>query len=75
VTLADEQQRIGSAAVPTVWQTLRRAVQMSPELKQGIRVTLALAVVATAGRVVVPFAVQQTIDRGLMAEGGPTPAR
>ena len=73
MTLADEQQRIGSAAVPTVWQTLRRAVQMSPELKQGIRVTLALAVVATAGRVVVPFAVQQTIDRGLMAEGGPDP--
>jgi ATP-binding cassette subfamily B protein len=64
-------QRIGAADVPTVGQTLRRGVQLSPELKQGLGVTLLLATVATGGRVVVPFAVQQTIDRGLMAPGGP----
>jgi len=71
MSLAQEQRRIGSAEVPTVMQTLRRGVQLSPQLRHGIGVTLLLATVATGGRVVVPFAVQQTIDRGLMAAGGP----
>ncbi|GAB3597072.1 ABC transporter ATP-binding protein [Angustibacter peucedani] len=51
--------------------TLRRGMAMSPELTAGIGITLALAAVATVGRVVVPFCVQQTIDRGLLADGGP----
>ena len=41
------------------------ASRCSPELRDGIWATLALAVLATAGRVVVPIAVQQTLDRGL----------
>src|SRR3954468_9768347 len=52
-------------------ETIRRGVAVSPELKEGIRGTLALAVVASAGQVIVPIAVQQTIDHGLGAEGGP----
>ena len=44
---------------------------MSPELRTGLAGTLALALVATSGRVVVPVAVQQGIDRGLRAPGGP----
>lgn len=51
--------------------TLRRGLRLSPEFRDGLAVTLILAVVATAGRVVVPIAVQQTIDRGLQAPGGP----
>ncbi|CAN5646258.1 ABC transporter ATP-binding protein [soil metagenome] len=47
------------------WQTLRRGVQLSPRLREGIGGTLALAVVSTVGGVVVPVVVQQTIDRGL----------
>lgn len=73
MSLAHDQQRIGSAAVPTVLGTLRRGLQLSPELKDGIVGTLLLATVATGGRVIVPFAVQQTIDRGLKAHGGPDP--
>ncbi|GAA0905243.1 ABC transporter ATP-binding protein [Virgisporangium ochraceum] len=46
---------------------------MSPELRTGLAGTLALALVATAGRVVTPVAVQQGIDRGLRAPGGPDP--
>lgn len=53
------------------WETLRRGVELSPELKEGVGGTLVLAVVATLGRVVVPIAVQQTLDRGLGAVGGP----
>ena len=71
MNLGAEQSTIGSATAPTVLGTLRRGAQLSPELRQGLWVTLLLAAVATGGRVVVPFAVQQTIDRGLMAAGGP----
>ena len=51
--------------------TLRRGFKLSPEFRAGLAGTLALALVATAGRVVVPVAVQQTMDRGLTARGGP----
>ncbi|GAA4750748.1 ABC transporter ATP-binding protein [Modestobacter marinus] len=51
--------------------TLRRGLRMMPEFRQGLPATFALALLATAGRVVVPIAVQQTLDRGLGAPGGP----
>ncbi|MCZ2814686.1 ABC transporter ATP-binding protein [Modestobacter sp. VKM Ac-2984] len=51
--------------------TLRRGLRMMPEFRQGLPATFALALIATAGRVVVPIAVQQTLDRGLGAPGGP----
>jgi putative ABC transport system ATP-binding protein len=44
---------------------------MMPEFRRGLPATFALALVATAGRVVVPIAVQQVIDRGLSGPGGP----
>jgi ATP-binding cassette subfamily B protein len=53
------------------WQTIRRGIAFSPELREGVGGTLAFAVLATLGRVVVPIAVQQTLDRGLNAAGGP----
>ncbi|HZB48945.1 MAG TPA: hypothetical protein VE547_07600, partial [Mycobacteriales bacterium] len=54
-------------------RTLRRGVRMVPELRRGWGLTLLLALVATAGRVVVPLAVQQTLDRGLLDDAGPDP--
>ncbi|WP_263119234.1 ABC transporter ATP-binding protein [Cellulomonas sp. RIT-PI-Y] len=51
--------------------TLRRGVQVSPQLVRGIGITLLLAVLAAGGKVVVPIAVQQTIDSGILADGGP----
>ena len=62
---------IGNAAQPGALATVRRGIALSPEFVRGIGLTLVLAVVATAGRVVVPVAVQQTVDRGLSAPGGP----
>lgn len=47
------------------WETIRRGLSLSPELRRGLPGTLALALVATAGRVVVPIAIQQVIDRGI----------
>jgi ABC-type multidrug transport system fused ATPase/permease subunit len=51
--------------------TIRRGLALSPELRTGLAGTLALALVAMVGRVAVPVAVQQVIDRGLRAPGGP----
>ncbi len=51
--------------------TLLHALRLTPEFREGLGVTLALALLATAGRVVVPVAVQQTIDRGLSGDAGP----
>ncbi len=51
--------------------TLRYGIRLTPEFREGLGLTLLLAVVATAGRVVVPVAVQQTIDEGLLRPGGP----
>jgi ATP-binding cassette subfamily B protein len=60
-----------SGEAATAMQTLRRGVELSPQLKKGLGVTVALAVLATAGRVLVPIAVQQGVDKGLSAPGGP----
>ncbi|GAA4102046.1 ABC transporter ATP-binding protein [Actinomadura miaoliensis] len=51
--------------------TLRRGLRLSPEFRAGLAGTLLLALLATAGRVVVPIAVQQTIDKGLGGPDGP----
>ncbi|MCU1500219.1 MAG: transporter related protein [Acidimicrobiales bacterium] len=55
----------------TAMATIRRGIAISPELTEGIRGTLALAVVASIGQVIVPVVVQQTLDRGLNGSGGP----
>jgi ATP-binding cassette, subfamily B, bacterial len=64
-TTMDTGEEIGAL------QTIRRGVEISPELRDGIGWTLLLAVVASLGQVIVPIAVQQTLDRGLNAPGGP----
>jgi ABC-type multidrug transport system fused ATPase/permease subunit len=51
--------------------TIRRGIELSPELKDGIRGTLVFAVLSTLGRIVVPVSVQQTLDKGVKAPGGP----
>lgn len=63
--------RIESASSLGVFATLRRGIEISPEITRGLWVTLLLASLAAAGRVVVPLAVQQTIDVGILADGGP----
>ena len=52
-------------------RTIARGIELSPELKEGIGGTLVYAVLSTLGRVVVPISVQQTLDKGVNAPGGP----
>jgi putative ABC transport system ATP-binding protein len=51
-------------------RTIGHALTLAPEFKAGLPFTLLLTLISTAGRVVVPLAVQQTIDHGL---SGPEP--
>ena len=50
-------------------QTIRRGIELSPVLRRGLPVTLLLGLVATAGRIIVPVALQQVLDRGLTPGG------
>jgi ABC-type multidrug transport system fused ATPase/permease subunit len=52
-------------APPGAAATVRRGLSLSPELRRGLPGTLAIALLATAGRVIVPVAIQQIIDGGL----------
>jgi len=70
----EDESGIGAGQGRSTWQTLVRGVQLSPELRRGIGVTVALAVLSTVGRVLIPFVVQRTTDDGILAPGGPDPA-
>ncbi|MFV2009210.1 MULTISPECIES: ABC transporter ATP-binding protein [unclassified Micromonospora] len=50
---------------------MRRGLALSPELRTGLAGTLLLALVSMIGRAAIPVAVQQAIDNGLRAPGGP----
>jgi ABC-type multidrug transport system fused ATPase/permease subunit len=67
--------RIESTSSLGVFATLRRGIEISPEFTRGLWITLGLASLAAAGRVVVPLAVQQTIDVGILADAGPDAGR
>ncbi len=54
--------RRGRAREPGV---LRRGLAVTPELRQGIRLTVLLALLAGAGRMVTPVLVQQVVDHHL----------
>ena len=43
------------------WQTLRRGLALSPELRTGLLGTLVLAILSMVGRVAVPIAIQQRL--------------
>jgi ATP-binding cassette, subfamily B, bacterial len=49
-----------------VLPVLRRAAAIAPSLRRGLGLTLVLALVGTAGQVVVPIAVQQVLDREVL---------
>ncbi|MGZ5372405.1 MAG: hypothetical protein ACXWDE_11535, partial [Aeromicrobium sp.] len=58
-----EQERISGLAV------VRRGLAMSPAIKQGLGLTMLLAILSTMGGSIVPILVQVTIDSGLGTGG------
>lgn len=55
---------------PSLRETFRRGLAVSPEFRSGLAVTLLMAVLAASGRATVPFLTQQITDRGLLADSG-----
>lgn len=51
--------------------TIRRGLALTPQALKGLWLTLLLAVIATAGKVVVPISVQTILDRGIIAPEQP----
>src|SRR3954466_909493 len=66
---ADDTDDTKTTGTPRL-SILRRGLALSPELFTGLAGTLGLAVVATAGRVAVPVAIQQGIDKGINGPNG-----
>lgn len=52
---------------------LRRGLAISPELRTGLWVTVALALVAAVGRLIIPITIQQVLDRGVLSDDGYRP--
>jgi ATP-binding cassette, subfamily B, bacterial len=72
VTVADTKPGSGiSTGESSGLATLRTGLRLTPEFHRGLLPTLLLALVATIGRIVVPVAVQQTLDSGLDSGHGP----
>ena len=65
-----QASKVDPPAPLSTMAVLRRGLAISPELREGIVVTLLLAVLSTLGRVMVPFVVQRVIDQGITAPGG-----
>ena len=65
-------QAAGATPVVSDRGTLRRGLQLAPEMTRGLGWTLLLALVATTSNVIVPMTIQRAIDDGILAPGGST---
>ena len=52
------------------FSVLRRGVAVMPEVREGIVVSLAFAVAVAAGKLLIPVAIQQVLDRGVLHKQG-----
>ncbi len=69
-TASETAAQLRSMPARTAWQTIRHGLSLTPGVTTGLAFTAVLAVLASAGRLVVPLSVQVFIDRGLGADGG-----
>lgn len=63
--------RIAQTSELTAGRTLERALHISPAFTRGIWITLALAVLGSVGKIVVPMAIQRTLDEAILVDDGP----
>lgn len=54
-------------------EVLRRGLAVSPELRRGIGVTAAMALLAALGRLIIPILVQLVLDHGVLGPAGYRP--
>lgn len=60
--MSNSESSIASASDLGVFATIKRGISVTPEIVTGIWVTLLLAIVASAGKITVPMAVQRALD-------------
>jgi hypothetical protein len=65
-----EEERLAGLGAIAV---LRLGLRATPELRDGIVITIALAVATAAGRLAVPVVIQQILDRGVIGDEGYRP--
>jgi len=65
-----DEQLLRDASALTV---LRRGLAVTPELRQGLRLTAAFALVTALGKLAVPVLIQQVLDRGILGDEGYRP--
>ncbi|HEX8804345.1 MAG TPA: ABC transporter ATP-binding protein, partial [Acidimicrobiales bacterium] len=63
---AEELRIVRAGAI----EVLRRGLRATPELRQGIAFTAAMAVATAVGKLAVPVLIQQILDRGVLGDGG-----
>jgi ATP-binding cassette, subfamily B, bacterial len=60
-----------TANTDSTFAILRRGLALTPQVRAGLAGTIGLAAIGTIGKVAIPIAIQQGIDKGLSADGGP----
>ncbi len=65
-----EEERLAGLGAIAV---LRLGLRATPELRDGIAITIALAVATAAGKLAVPVVIQQILDRGVIGDEGYRP--
>ncbi|MGF1618636.1 MAG: ABC transporter ATP-binding protein [Acidimicrobiia bacterium] len=68
MTTTAVQEEVAARRSHGAMRTIRRGLSLSPELRRGLPGTIIIALVATAGRVIVPVVIQQIIDGGFSGE-------
>ena len=66
----DEEEALRGAGAIAV---LRRGLAVTPELKQGLVLTVVLAVATAAGKLLIPILIQQILGRGVLGDDGYRP--
>ncbi|MET0902671.1 MAG: ABC transporter ATP-binding protein, partial [Acidimicrobiales bacterium] len=67
---SDEEEYLRGAGAVAV---LRRGLAVTPELRQGLLLTVALAVLTAVGKLAIPVLIQQILGRGVLGDEGYRP--
>ena len=66
----DDEVHMGDLAGAGALAVLRRGIAVTPELRQGLLLTVLLAVLTAAGKLALPILIQQVLDRGVRGDEG-----
>ena len=68
---SEEEEILRGAGAVAV---LRRGLAVTPELRQGVLLTVVLAVATAAGKLLIPVLIQQILSRGVLGDEGYRPS-